>query len=183
MPRTKKSDNGRPIGSYAHVDKQGLNIPSIDIVTPDTEQDRVKRRYLDEWLQAVNQQGGFGRWRWDVAKQPGMYWISLRDMPAWRYPRRTQRAAHQVGTTQVPFNSERKSINEKTDVPVGDCSLGHTVTHPGGLCWYIECTDNRLGHEAEPFWPAAELGGHGGTCGSETEMGVQGAVLWKADDE
>ena len=37
----------------------------------DTEQDRVKRRYLDEWVQAVNQQGGFGRWRWDVAKQPG----------------------------------------------------------------------------------------------------------------
>jgi len=37
----------------------------------DTEQDRVKRRYLDEWVQAVNTQGGFGRWRWDVAMQPG----------------------------------------------------------------------------------------------------------------
>jgi type III restriction enzyme len=37
----------------------------------DTEQDRVKRRYLDEWVEAVNQQGGFGRWRWAVAKQPG----------------------------------------------------------------------------------------------------------------
>jgi type III restriction enzyme len=37
----------------------------------DTEQDRVKRRYLDEWVQAINQHGGFGRWRWDVAKQPG----------------------------------------------------------------------------------------------------------------
>lgn len=37
----------------------------------DTEQDRVKRRYLDEWCEAINQQGGFGRWRWDVAKQPG----------------------------------------------------------------------------------------------------------------
>ncbi len=29
----------------------------------DTEQDRVKRRYLDEWTQAVNAHGGFGRWR------------------------------------------------------------------------------------------------------------------------
>ena len=37
----------------------------------DTEQDHVKWQYLDEWVQAVNQQGGFGRWRWDVAKQPG----------------------------------------------------------------------------------------------------------------
>jgi type III restriction enzyme len=37
----------------------------------DTEEDRVKRRYLDEWVQAVNEQGGFDRWRWDVTKQPG----------------------------------------------------------------------------------------------------------------
>lgn len=37
----------------------------------DTEQDRVKRRYLDEWTQAVNSHGGFGRWRWAVAQHPG----------------------------------------------------------------------------------------------------------------
>jgi type III restriction enzyme len=37
----------------------------------DTEQDRVKRRYLDEWTQAVNAHGGFGRWRWAVAQHPG----------------------------------------------------------------------------------------------------------------
>lgn len=37
----------------------------------DTEQDQVKRRYLDEWTQAVNAHGGFGRWRWAVARQPG----------------------------------------------------------------------------------------------------------------
>jgi type III restriction enzyme len=37
----------------------------------DTEQDKVKRRYLDEWTQAVNAHGGFGRWRWAVARQPG----------------------------------------------------------------------------------------------------------------
>jgi type III restriction enzyme len=36
----------------------------------DTEQDRVKRRYLDEWTQAVNAHGAFGRWRWAVAKEP-----------------------------------------------------------------------------------------------------------------
>ena len=37
----------------------------------DTEQDRVKRRYLDEWTQAVNAHGGFGCWRWAVAHHPG----------------------------------------------------------------------------------------------------------------
>ena len=28
-------------------------------------------RYLDEWVQAVNAHGGFGRWRWAVVKSPG----------------------------------------------------------------------------------------------------------------
>jgi type III restriction enzyme len=37
----------------------------------DTEQDKVKRRYLDEWTQAVNAHGGFGRWRREVANNPG----------------------------------------------------------------------------------------------------------------
>jgi len=37
----------------------------------DTEQDQVKRRYLDEWIQAVNGHGGFGRWTAAVAKNPG----------------------------------------------------------------------------------------------------------------
>ncbi len=36
-----------------------------------TEQDQVKRHYLDEWAQAVNAHGGFGRWRRAVAQHPG----------------------------------------------------------------------------------------------------------------
>jgi len=35
------------------------------------EQDLVKHRYLDEWVQATNAHGGFGRWTWAVAYQPG----------------------------------------------------------------------------------------------------------------
>jgi type III restriction enzyme len=35
------------------------------------EKDRVKHRYLDEWVQGVNGHGGFGRWRWAVAQHPG----------------------------------------------------------------------------------------------------------------
>ena len=37
----------------------------------DTEQDRVKHYYLDEWTKAINAHGAFGRWRWAVAHHPG----------------------------------------------------------------------------------------------------------------
>jgi type III restriction enzyme len=37
----------------------------------ENEQDRVKHRYLDEWVQAVNAHGGFGHWRWAVVQHPG----------------------------------------------------------------------------------------------------------------
>ena len=37
----------------------------------DTDRDRTKRMFLAEWVEAVNQHGGFGRWVWDVAKTPG----------------------------------------------------------------------------------------------------------------
>jgi hypothetical protein len=36
----------------------------------DTEQDQVKRRFLVEWVKAVNQHGGFGVWNWEVSKNP-----------------------------------------------------------------------------------------------------------------
>jgi type III restriction enzyme len=36
----------------------------------DTPKDRTKRAFLDEWTNAVNQQGGFGKWLWAVSKDP-----------------------------------------------------------------------------------------------------------------
>ncbi len=36
-----------------------------------SEQDHVKLRFLDEWIRAVNDHGGFGRWRWEVLFSPG----------------------------------------------------------------------------------------------------------------
>ena len=35
------------------------------------ESDPVKRRYMNEWCQAVNAHGGFGRWRHAVSRGPG----------------------------------------------------------------------------------------------------------------
>ena len=37
----------------------------------DREQDKTKRQFLDEWVRAVNQHGGFGRWAWDMSTDPG----------------------------------------------------------------------------------------------------------------
>ncbi len=37
----------------------------------ETEQDIVKRRYLDEWITALNAHGGFGHWRGEVSFEPG----------------------------------------------------------------------------------------------------------------
>ena len=37
----------------------------------DREQDETKRQFLDEWVRAVNEHGGFRRWAWDVSRDPG----------------------------------------------------------------------------------------------------------------
>jgi type III restriction enzyme len=36
----------------------------------DTQQDRTKQEFLDEWVRAVNGQGGFGKWQWQVSTHP-----------------------------------------------------------------------------------------------------------------
>ena len=37
----------------------------------DSDQDRTKRQFLDEWVRAVNTHGGFGHWTWAVSMTPG----------------------------------------------------------------------------------------------------------------
>ncbi len=36
----------------------------------DTQRDKTKRGFLDEWVKAINQHGGFGRWKWAVSFSP-----------------------------------------------------------------------------------------------------------------
>jgi type III restriction enzyme len=36
----------------------------------DTQQDRTKREFLDEWVRAVDTHCGFGRWQWAVSRNP-----------------------------------------------------------------------------------------------------------------
>lgn len=42
----------------------------LELKGEDTEQDQVKRRFLDDWIKAVNDHGGFGVWGWEVSKNP-----------------------------------------------------------------------------------------------------------------
>ena len=43
----------------------------LEVKGQDSAQNQTKRKFLDEWVTAVNQQGGFGRWGWAVAKTAG----------------------------------------------------------------------------------------------------------------
>ena len=47
-------------GSYLVLETKGQ----------DTQKDKTKREFLNEWVMAVNAQGGFGRWSWDVSRHP-----------------------------------------------------------------------------------------------------------------
>jgi type III restriction enzyme len=47
------------------------NFLVLETKGQDTDQDKTKRAFLDEWVKAVNEQGGFGNWAWAVSKQPG----------------------------------------------------------------------------------------------------------------
>jgi type III restriction enzyme len=42
----------------------------IETKGQDSEQDKTKRAFLDEWCRAVNQHGGFGKWGWAVSFDP-----------------------------------------------------------------------------------------------------------------
>lgn len=46
------------------------NYLVLEVKGQDTQQDRTKREFLDEWVRAVNAHGGFGKWQWAVSTHP-----------------------------------------------------------------------------------------------------------------
>lgn len=42
----------------------------LEVKGQDSTREQTKRRFLDEWVQAVNQHSGFGKWAWDVSFTP-----------------------------------------------------------------------------------------------------------------
>lgn len=49
--------------------KNGINLV-LEIKGKDSEQNKTKRDALKEWIEAVNENGKFGTWSWDVAFDP-----------------------------------------------------------------------------------------------------------------
>jgi type III restriction enzyme len=47
------------------------NFLVLETKGQETDQDKTKRAFLDEWVKAVNEHGGLGPWRWAVSRQPG----------------------------------------------------------------------------------------------------------------
>jgi type III restriction enzyme len=46
------------------------NILVLETKGRDSQQDKTKREFLAEWVNAVNEQGGFGFWQWGVSRHP-----------------------------------------------------------------------------------------------------------------
>jgi len=46
------------------------NFLVLETKGQDTQQDKTKRAFLDEWVRAVNSKGGFGNWSWAVSHSP-----------------------------------------------------------------------------------------------------------------
>ena len=46
------------------------NMLVLEVKGQETDRDKIKRRYLDEWVRAVNEHAGFGRWSNDVSYSP-----------------------------------------------------------------------------------------------------------------
>jgi type III restriction enzyme len=42
----------------------------LEVKGKDAHVDKTKRRFLDEWIKAVNAHGGFGSWAWSVSRDP-----------------------------------------------------------------------------------------------------------------
>ncbi|MGA3325543.1 MAG: hypothetical protein ABSF45_13815 [Terriglobia bacterium] len=47
--------------------KNGITLV-LEVKGQDSQQDKTKREFLDEWVKAVNGHGGFGTWAWDVSR-------------------------------------------------------------------------------------------------------------------
>jgi type III restriction enzyme len=42
----------------------------LEVKGKETDKDKTKRRFLEEWVKAVNAHGGFGFWQWAVSRNP-----------------------------------------------------------------------------------------------------------------
>ena len=58
------------IGEAAKRLSEDFQREYLEVKAQDTQRDRTKREFLDEWVRAVNEHGGFGKWNWAVSTHP-----------------------------------------------------------------------------------------------------------------
>ena len=49
--------------------KSGIHL-IIEVKGQQTEQDKAKQSYMNQWIQAVNEDGRYGQWAFGVARTP-----------------------------------------------------------------------------------------------------------------
>ncbi len=69
----------------------------LEVKGREREEDRTKRRYMEEWCEAVNAHGGFGRWECAVSWRPG----DVQDILAAK-ARASERIGFMAGEIEVP---------------------------------------------------------------------------------
>jgi type III restriction enzyme len=42
----------------------------LEVKGQESDESRAKHRFLEEWIEAVNANGGFGHWEWDLSRDP-----------------------------------------------------------------------------------------------------------------
>ena len=42
----------------------------LEVKGMDSQQNKTKRAFLNEWIKAMNDYKGFGEWCWDVSRNP-----------------------------------------------------------------------------------------------------------------
>jgi len=63
----------RPVHKYRPyflIHFKGGKMLILEIKDQDSQENRTKREFLKEWVEAVNAHGGFGEWAWDVSLNP-----------------------------------------------------------------------------------------------------------------
>ena len=72
----------------------------------ESDRDRTKRRFLAEWVEAVNRHGGFGHWSWAMSTSPG----DIRNILAHRRNRMTSARRGAVAGTRFTNSARRATI-------------------------------------------------------------------------
>jgi type III restriction enzyme len=80
--------------------ENGLTL-ILEVKGLDSQQNKTKRKYLDEWIRAINTDGRFGRWSWDVSFRTS----SIKDI--------IDKHSNTIDTTSTSSRDQELAISQK----------------------------------------------------------------------